>query len=432
MEQVYEAIAKASQAYTLPAPWQNVPCDPAFMRLPTDSAALLAELRKQFPDERLVQAGVVAVDATGSVALIPQIAAGVDPLWAIRCQSDQEVTAFIAQLHTVGKRDWPLATALRDPKQSEAIVAADGQIIVAYSMPDLAILRSLGMAAVPGSHWRRLSKPQLDFLCQTLGIAPHAPAPLAASVETITQGAGSLVLANWSMATMDRTDVDAATTSWSHLVELHRYLELSFDDFGLWKPSQQTLKRLEFQLQYQDVRQVHAGLLEGIGQDATAIDVDLGPKRPVPKSIVEAYRAWRQADRDAVNPVARRKAYDQLCELLDRQRFDPLVEEALRATNPLERNAEIALAETSRLLQPQILLLTEKIRHSIGENGTRAGNTITQEELDQVLALSDRLMALTQGVQACRRNQPAKMVKSLKPTAVRCAPSASSQKKSPR
>ncbi len=435
MEDVYEFIVKASQTFTLPSPWQTVPCDPAFIRLPTDRRALLAELRQQFPDERLVQAGVVTMDTSGNVSLVPQLAAGVAPIWVIRRESDRKLTAIIAEMNLVGKNAWALAAAFQDPRQRDLIGGGEGRIVVAYSMQDLAILRSIGLAAVPGGNWCRLTKPQLDFLCEALGITPRSSGPptkWAKAMELIKPRTVPLILANWSLAGMDRTDVAAATTSWSHLVELYRHLDLTFDHFGLWKPSHESLAQLEFQLRYLDVEAVCDALLEGIGEDSITIDAGLGPNQPEPQSIVESYRAWRRADRDAMNPPARQKAFAKLCELLDQKRFDPLVEEALRATSALERNAEIALAETSRLLQPQLLLLAEKIRRSIGENGTRTVNSISKEELEPVLALSDRLLALTQGVQACRRNQPAKLIKVLKPRGVRCKRSASSEKKSPR
>ena len=132
-----------------------------------------------------------------------------------------------------------------------------------------------------------------------------------------------------------------------------------------------------------------------------------------------------------MNQVGSQKAFEQLCELHDRQLFDPLIAEAMQASDPLERNALLALAETSRLVQPQVLLLTEKIRRNIGEKGTRASSIISKEEMASVLALSDRVIALTKGVQECRRNNATKKVQSLKPSAVRSKPSTSTPKNSP-
>jgi hypothetical protein len=434
MEDVYEALAKAGTAFKLPSPWHNIPCDPSFFCLPSDKASLLTELQRQFSDADLIKAGVATIDAANTVVLHPQLVVDGVPIWAIRTKPNQKPTALIAQMNTVGKVTWAAYSAFQDHRQSELIAATDDHVVVAYSMTDVAILRSIGFAAVPGGNWNRLTKPQLDFLCQKLRII-SSPKPNtfgAASIGTEETGPLSLILANWSLTAFDRTDIAAAQVSWSHLVDLHRYLKLDFDTFGLWKPSEEHLKQLGYQLQYQNVKRVRAGLLDGMGENATAIDAGLIVKRSPAQTIVEAFRAWQQSERNSMNQIGRQKAYEQFCELVDRQRFDPLVEEALLASNPLERNAELALAETSRLLQPQVQLLTEKIRRSIGEKGTRAGNTITKEELEPVLALSDRLLALTEGVQACRRNKPTKTVMSLKPMAARSKPSASKPKKSPR
>lgn len=445
MEDVYEALAQAGSAYQLPSPWHHIPCDPSFFCLPGNKAALLADLRRQFSDADLIQAGVVTSDATKTVVWHPQLVVGDVPIWAIRTRPNQKPTALIAQLKNVGKNTWAVRAALQDYRQSSLLAAADEQVVVAYSMPDAAILRSLGFVAVPGGSWNRLTRQQLDFLCQKLRITSPAPQPntfgaagmgpeKTAPTKTAPTKKGplSLILANWSLAAFAATDIGAATTSWSHLQELNRNLELAFDTFELWKPSAQHLQQLGYQLQYQDFKQVRAGLLNCMAEDATAIDADFRVKRPTARTITEALRVWQRAERNAMNPVGRQKAYEQFCELIDRQRFDPLIEEALRAQNPLERNAELALAETSRLLQPQVQLLTEKIRRSIGEKGARAGSILTKEEWEPVLQLTDRLIALMEGVHACRRHKPTKTITSLNPPESRSAPSASKPKKSSR
>jgi hypothetical protein len=432
MENIYEALALAGSAYQLPSPWHNIPCDPAFFCLPHDKAALLAELQRKFSAADLVQAGIVTMGAAKTLVWHPQLVDVGVPIWAIRTMPNLKPTALIAQLKTLGKKTWAVRSALQDHRQSKLMAAAD-EVVVAYSMTDAAILRSLGLVAVPGGHWHRLAKPQLDYLCQQLRITSRSPQPdtLGAAWKGPAMTGPeeklplSLTLANWSLAAVDPTDSGAAMTSWAHLVELYRHLDLAFDTFGLWKPRDSYLQQLGYQLRYHDVQQVRAGLLNSMAEDATAMDADLSVKRPPASTIVEAFRAWEQAERNSMNPVGRQQAYEQLFELLDRQRFDPLVEEALQTSNLLERNTELALAETSRLLQPLVLVLSEKIRRSIGEKGTRAGSIITKEELEQVLALSDRQLALTEGVLACRRNKPAKTSTSLKPPAERSRPSAS-------
>jgi hypothetical protein len=451
-EDIYEALAQAGSAYQLPSPWHRIPCDPSFFVLPDDKATLLAKLQRQFTDADLIQAGVVTTGAAQTVVWHPQLDVAGAPIWAIRAKPNQKPTALISQLHTVGKKTWAVVSAFQDHRQTELIAAADDQVVVAYSMRDAAILRSIGLAVVPGGPWNRLNKPQLDFLCRKLRIPSQSPPPDTLGAAWMWPGAMgpeepgpkvtgpkepgpkvthplSLILANWSLAAVDLTDSGAATTSWAHLVELYRHLELAFETFGLWKPSEKHLKQLGYQLQYQDVNQVRAWLLNCMAESATAMNANPRVKRPPARTLVEAFRAWQLAERNWMNPVVRQKAYEQLCELIDRQRFDPLVEEALQASDPLERNAGLALAETSRLLQPLVMLLTEKIRRSIAEKGTRAGSILTKEELTQVLGLSDRLLALTEGVQECRRNKPAskstKTSNSLKPKAERSRPLAS-------
>jgi len=428
MEDVFEALVQTGSAYKLPSPWQDISCDQAFFCLPSDKTSLLAELRQQFSDADLIKAGVVSIDAGDIVSLHHRLLVDGAPVWAIRTAPNQKPTTLIAQMQSLGNNTWEVCSALQDHPQSKLIAAADDHVVLAYSMTDMAILRSIGFAAIPGGDWHRLSKGQLNYLCQRFRIGLPAP-KLKGPEET---GPLSLILANWSLATVDRTDIRAATSSWSHLVELHQFLNLDFDTLGMWKPSEKRLKGLGYRLQYQNVKRIRAELLNSMDEDATAMELNLLIKRSPAPTYIDAYRAWQQAERNSMNQFGRQKAYDQFCELVERQRFDPLVEEALQASDPLERNAELALAETSRLLQQQVQVLTENIRRSISEKGTRAGDILTKEQLESVLALSDCVIDLTKGVQGCRRNKPTKTVKLLNPTAVRSKPSASKPKKSPR
>jgi hypothetical protein len=131
-----------------------------------------------------------------------------------------------------------------------------------------------------------------------------------------------------------------------------------------------------------------------------------------------------------MNQVGSQNAFELLCELHESQRFDPLVAEAMQASDALERNALLTLAETSRLVQPQVLLITEKLRRSIGEKGTRVSNVVSKEEMASVLAQVDRVIALTKGVQACRQHKPTKKALGLKSSEPLSKPSASTPKNS--
>ena len=416
MKKIYEAIVQAGRPYKLPGHWNHVPCDRDFFRLPADRAAILAGLRQQFTDADLLGSGVVIKPGEGSGAgglqWHPSLVADQVPIWAIRAQDEAEPTQLIANMGTVGQKTWSLIVALGDHRQSQLIYEADGQVVVAYSMADLAILRSVGIAAVPGDNWSSLSKPQLAALCRAMenaGAAATRPSPGAAMPVSHSTGPASLIVANWSLSSLGREPIAAATATWTHLAQLHKHLDLPFDSFGCWTPTQKDLDRLAYQVRYREIAQIRTSLLGSIEQDSLAIDAeDYVEPRPV-TTIADALRAWRRAEGDAAtSPAARQQAYEHLCELIERQRFTPLMEEALQVTSPPVRNAEILLAETGRLLAPQMLLLTEKLRRSVGEKGTQTEGGFSKDEFKQVLELIDRQLKLTEVVQACRGHRPVK------------------------
>ena len=241
MQEIYEALVGLCSTFTLPGPWHSIACDPAFFCLPNDNAAVLAELRQQFADADLIKSGIVKTDETNSLIWHPDLVVEGAPIWAIRPSRDEKPVGLIAQMRTIGKTTWALVWAFEDHRQNERIAAAGNQVVVAYSMADLAILQSLGIAAVPGGNWNRFTKGQLSYLYKKLRITSQTPqANMYGDEGSDSAGSEStsLILANWSLATFDPSDIVAATTSWSHLVELDRNLKLDLSTFGLWKPSE--------------------------------------------------------------------------------------------------------------------------------------------------------------------------------------------------
>lgn len=430
MEDIYEALFGLCQTFTLPGLWRSIPCDPSFIFLPKDNKAILLELQRDFANADLIKSGIATTDAANALVWNPNLVVEGSPIWVIRSKPNEKPIGLIAQMSVLGHATWALCWAFQNHRQNELIAASGNQVVVAYSMADLAILQSIGIAAVPGGKWANLTKGQLYYLYQKVRSNSQRSQQNTYGASADTELL-SLILANWSLAAFDITDIESATTSWSHLMKLNRHLKLSFEDFGIWKPTKKHLEQLAYRLKYQNVDHVCDGLLNVMEQDSSTIEQASFPKPSPAQTISEAYRAWQKAERNSMNPNGSQKAFEQLCEMHDRQRIDPLVEEAMQASDPLERNAELALAEVSRLLQPIVLLLTEKIRRSIGEKGTRVGSVVSKEEMASVLAQTDRLIALTKGVQEWRQNKPTKKALSLKPSAVRSKPSASTPKNSP-
>ena len=91
--------------------------------------------------------------------------------------------------------------------------------------------------------------------------------------------------------------------------------------------------------------------------------------------------------------------------------FDPLVEQALESIRPTRAQclADLGGNESARATAGSAANRKDPPQHRRKRNA-ELGNVISKEELDSVLALSDRVIALTKGVQACRQHKPTKKV----------------------
>jgi hypothetical protein len=367
----------------------------------------------------------------------PQLAVAGAPIWAVRAKPNDKPTALIAGCTSLGGKPWAVIAAFQDHRQRKLIAAADNCVVVAYAMSDLAILRSLGIAAVPGRSWNSLTKPQLDFLCATFQITSwssppktlgtqHCNPPQSAETREL-----SLILANWSVAAFNAAHLDAAQTTWSHLAQLFRNLDLTNESFiGLCSPSADDLARLRDQLRYQDVSQIRAGLLTCLADNTKSLETELRPPSPPANTYVEAWREWQAAVANPRLAFGGQEACDRYRELVERQRFEPLHDQALRTVDPLERNLTFALVELSRLQHDEAQALSGKMYRNFRQG--RAGSLNTEEDLGPLLALTDRALALTKGVLECRRYQSTLTLADRKPKAASSTPSASPPTESPR
>ena len=243
-----------------------------------------------------------------------------------------------------------------------------------------------------------------------------------------------LLLYDWSVELLGKNDSLQAEQLWKYLGDLQKHLGLDLYDFQRLKPTREEFAKLRFIMDHGRWEDVREAVLEGPYAESTSLYVDKSLYRPVPDSFSAAVGKWRQTQRNKSDVTAQKAAWNDVLAVQDQQLFDPLTQEAERAKDPTERNLLTALTGMSRLLHPQMLMMAEKLGQAIGEKGTNALNAISKDDFQQVMAVADRVMALTQGIQACRQKKPFQMIATPRPKPAKtCSKeSGSTTKKSPR
>jgi len=375
----------------LPDWWQHLPAAPAFVRLPEDIQSLLTNLHKAGTVDELQRAGLVSADE-GTLTLDAQVLQM--PMWVIQDAPNNQLHGVIANLQAVGQTDWPVALALRDPAQAALLTDRGQPLVVAYSQADLAILRSLGIAAIPGDDWRHLTREQWQFLTQILHIPKSLPhfVPDDAFNRREEVSPRELVFANWNLAMLDSADrpLAAASAQWLH--NIAENLEVPSESFLLWKPSLANLESIRISLRYGDTAQVRDAVLRSVESDIEQAQLYAASsrERPPPPTLVEHYRAWRAATRYIAGRPDRKPSLANLLDLADQQWFDRLLENACQTDSVPEQTLLTVLAETSRAHFTTSIAMTEMLRIRLLEQGPDAALP-TKQEFNAVMALTDRI-----------------------------------------
>jgi len=204
-EQIYSCIAKMGLPIALPKPWLRLRCDLDFFRMPS-ADVVLETLATQFSTVDLVAAGVTSLIDGARLGLNPALTDSI--VWALRDKPGGPPFQLLANMRCLDPKGWSFSAILCDCRTQRLIRRNHDQIIVVVSMSDLAIVRSLGLAAVPadglldltGARWRNFRR-----LMRADAEESYAPEEgfLGQRPATNVDAARSLTLLDGSLATLE-------------------------------------------------------------------------------------------------------------------------------------------------------------------------------------------------------------------------------------
>lgn len=411
IEPIYQEVAAAGAPLVLPGVWRALPSDTSFFRI-ADATALWETLRSKFAQPKLIESGVGQAGDDGVLVMNPRLTSPQAILWALRKKAGMPPFQLIVDLQCVHSKSWAFAAAFVDYRTAPMIEAAEDRVAVAFSMADLAILRSLKVPAVPAGGLHFLPGRSLEHFSRLVGLdrkPPAGPNPLR-SVEP-----PALVLFDWSVANLAPTDSTEADRIWNYWRELHGNLGLEIDEYRRLLPTAAELSKVRFLVKHEGWDRLREALFEGPYENSPSLCDDPSRERRTPGSLSEAMQMWRRTVSLSSDFLARRLAWNDVRDFHDRQIVDPLAQEALATADPIQRSMLSALADLSRLLHPQLAQMTEKASQAVGEKGAGAGNLVPKEDFQQLMAGLDRVLALQQGIQACRLKKPFQMIRTPRP-----------------
>jgi hypothetical protein len=440
---IYEFLVGQGTPSVLSGPWQNLTCHPGFFDLSGDAATRLSSLQSTFTPENLVKAGVAQYDELGNVTLVPLLAQDACWVLALRKKADTKPFELLINGQGISGKSFPWRAVMTDYRVKRMLESGHRQLVIAMSPADLAVLWTLGVAATTAAGLQDIGGRQLDSLCQALGI-PRTPISAEDSTdvepseraETTSEDGASdaipLVVADWSISTLDRTKASAAAEIVSHFRALHKFLEFAIFDFGIWNPSPEDIECLTFCVRYGSAHDVFNILRKQL-ESCESILETAGPVGELPATAAEAAATWFSADTNKANERQRAAVWNQWCQLQEIEVAQPLLQLSRNASDPIRRNLINTLASISRVFHAQAMAVADHFKTAVRNRGGNGHGALPEAELQQLLVLTDRTLAITRELMPCRSKHTLTFTSPPKPRRpdISANSSPSAQKKSP-
>jgi hypothetical protein len=428
LRDIYDRVLAHCARYEFDGRWSFVDADDDAYYSPTRPEILLADLIEQYWDPALVDAGV-ASSAGGSLSLRPELLVPDDLLFTLRTIAGQPY-CLLTGGGCLGVDAPPVVACLSDSFTRDASDENNGQLLVAFSLLDVALLRALGFPAVTATQLDALTPSTAERLFSAFGLAcgavePSTPTaatqadPIQARIEadcTAQQEMNELVFVGWSLANLSLQPPPDLTTVAEHFGRLREYLDIDMLNVQVWRPSEQELSRFEFFVGHRDTKWLRQAFRDSLAKSIASLDsvtpkplVTATPAATVCDAFAELHRL-SNGNGSEFNRYRRKQVWERLQEQLDETIVGPLIEDAGRSADPRERNTKLAAAQLSRLFHIATAAVGENLSRGIAQSGDPPMNSSSLAQIKDVLALADRLIKLNEEIDRCQPSSKIKVI----------------------
>ncbi len=410
-DQIYQRLVADAESCQFPAPWEEIPCHKAFVRLPTDMTSTLDKLRCEFEESDLIEAGILVTTAPGEAMANPQLTEYADFVFAPRHSG--KVGLIVVGLKALGIDTWSVAEMLAYSGMGPLFSKISSQVFIVFSAADLALLWSLGFPAISHERLACLGGEELDMFCRALRLRRPAASNASTDVEYSQSRSPQPffpVLVNWCPATLDLTDRPEAQAVEEHLSKLSQFLRVDLSGGGIWKPTEIQLETIKFRLQYGSPAEV----FEALVKSATKNRSPLSGSNEKPMVPAEAYVAargdWQKACRERIES-RQSLTWDVLQRQQEKTLIAPLIKQGQTESDPLSQNLSVTLAEVSDVFHTHASFMGVKLSTHIRDHGLKMSGQLPPGDFRQLDTLASHILSLTEGVHSCRVNNKKKAFK---------------------
>ncbi|MBC8869351.1 MAG: hypothetical protein H8E44_08025 [Planctomycetes bacterium] len=280
-----------------------------------------------------------------------------------------------------------------------------------FSLEDLAVLRLASLPAVLASGLSTLSGPTLDQFGYLLGIKDNnGQSPFAPVVEVKRRSSSSgarrvlqldiespfknLIVVGWSPARLTIEKSEELEKLVTHFRRIERHLHLDLGNVHLWQPAKRDMEGIIFCAKHGKPKDFSESLKSSIDQSTCELTW-LPSQASVPKNLPAAVVQLQEAILGVANDRDREaKFWTNYQRKINDEVVRPLTEQATASNEPTEKAVLMAMAGISQLAHPQAMAIAAKVVRSVKERGVCKSGPLPEEELQQLLRMSDRIVAL--------------------------------------
>lgn len=360
----------------------------------------------------------------------------------IRDRRTDVVVDILTETGSVLEDELPIFTALVGEQLLLMPDDEHHEVLVVFSIQDLAVLRACGIPATLAAGMECLCPADIDRLCEIFGLdrkksrrieesefgledeAEQEPPGTLDPIQRLTRfgaaGRGPdastsipgehpdeevdsdaaeedsmgkrLVFVAWSPATLEigpPVEFDAVT---AHFKELKQYMGLDLYEVHVWTASSEDVKRLQFLMHHRDAGAARGVLLDCLYERMQGLEY-LGKERAqgvtVPADLPAAVLMLRESlffeglDGDRVR--RQREALQHVEQLLHKQVVGPMMDEAMESPGAPERAIGLATAQLVQMFLTQGVAINARVAKAISRKGMAGLETLPLEEIKSLL-----------------------------------------------
>lgn len=391
---IIQEFLKFCPALELPELWSHVRATSRVRRAPDDEGATLQALRNKFSDEALFASKVVVLNQDDALTLNPLLTG--DAFAPLRAKPHHLPFEIVTPAGCLFGPGLPICKAVRDERYQGEIANASNQLCVAFSLPDVGALLSVGIPAAMAAGLDRMGHESLMEFCRGFGFQRSGmPAP---------ESAPQLMLVGWSPASLDRSPPPGLTAVFDHLRKVHEYFGFGLEEIYVWRPTETDIEGVKFCIEHGTKKEIHQALLLSMEKSVEAPFMPPQPvpkeKKPAPADFFTALAQVHEARRRSSSGDIPREFWQHLEQRLDHDLIAPILQQAM-TEEPMRRNLLTAFADFSRLLHAQAFLVYEKLSRAAGGGDKTASGPLPQTDFQHLWALSDRFLLLARECHQC-------------------------------